>query len=102
MINQCLAARLVYSFMLQYIYIYKKYIKHLKSQVFSYQNFPPKVYRMLTFVYDTNGDTDIIANTYNDDDMYIAIALLQLCLTAVLETQQCTSMHSDFIYDIYM
>ena len=33
--------------------------------------FPPKVYRMLTFVYDGNVATD--------GDMYIAIALAKMC-----------------------
>ena len=56
------------------------------SSIFLSQVSLPKVYRMLTFVYDFHNDIDAnddaTANTYTDDDMYsdcISTAVLYNC-----------------------
>ena len=66
------------------------YMKHVKLQtiLLSWQMFifPTKVYRMLKYVYD---DSNVTAdNNINKDDMYIATALVHLCLSAVLKTNK--------------
>ena len=59
-----------------------EYIKHIKSHrhyCFSVKRFPPKVYRMSTFVCDDDDDNAVDDTNIDDGEVYIRIAFAQLC-----------------------